>query len=211
MSGLGRAVSAPFRAVANALAPQRATASNVTHVTNNPSSPGFDPSGLQNQIDQLRREAADFSAWRQGRQSALGSEAAQRSTNQQLIEALQRSTSEAARNLTQSQTNLASSLGGLRTDFSGLGQQVTNLGDTVSAQGQDIAGNIEGISGLGAGFDQLSADQKKQVTELFNLAQAGKGVKGVKTSQGITFTQPRGIGTGALNRDALTFGSLNLA
>ena len=242
------------RAVRNIFSPPKPKVTNVTQhtTTANP----FDPSGLQAQIDALKNQASDFSQWRSGRQSALSGEAAQRSQNRALVDALQAQTSQTAAQLggfqnqlggfgNQLASNLAATKG-LQSDFQGLGSQVSGLGnvqqqlrsglttaqaglsglgDTVSGQRSDLAslattlaaqgasldktGTV--LSDLGQGFDQLSAGQRDQIQQLYNLAAQGKGVRGVKTSQGLTFTQPRGVGTGVANRDALTFGSLNLA
>ena len=251
---IGGAVSAPFRAVANVFSPApSASSSNVTNITQ---CSNFDPSGLQAQIDALNRQATDFGAWKTGRQTALGSEAAQRAENRALVDALQSRTSSVADQLAATRSGLGGlqgtvgglqgALGGLQSDFRGLGTQgsglgsvqdqlrsglttaqagLRGLGDTVTGQRGDI-GNLANqlaaqgatidqtgtqLSDLGAGFDRLTTEQRDQISQLYNLAAQGKGVQGVKTSQGLTFTQPRGVGTGALNRDALTFGSLNLA
>ena len=116
---------------------------------------------------------------------------------------------------------IANQQSSLQAQQAGLGQ----LGDTISGQGgalTDIAKALEGqqgqIGGLGTSLEGLTGDysklnqqQQQHIKELFNLAAQGKNVRGVKTSQGLTFTQKPGSGVGGLNRDALTFGSLNLA
>tara|TARA_R100000008_G_C3535221_1_gene141600 strand:+ start:444 stop:896 length:453 start_codon:yes stop_codon:yes gene_type:complete len=75
--------------------------------------------------------------------------------------------------------------------------------------------NIENLqrqgSQMSANFGGLSAQQQQQMKDLYNLAnQAGSGVYGVQTPQGITFTKPKTTGTGSLNRTQLQTGSLNI-
>ena len=108
-------------------------------------------------------------------------------------------------------TSAQAGLSGLGDTVSGQRGQIGDIATQLAAQGATLDATGTQLSDLGAGFDKLTTDQREQISQLYNLAAQGKGVKGVKTSQGLTFTQPRGAGTGALNRDALTFGSLNLA
>ena len=108
-------------------------------------------------------------------------------------------------------TTAQAGLSGLGDTVSGQRSDLASLATTLAAQGASLDKTGTVLSDLGQGFDQLSAGQRDQIQQLYNLAAQGKGVRGVKTSQGLTFTQPRGVGTGVANRDALTFGSLNLA
>tara|TARA_R100000152_G_C6638289_1_gene83734 strand:+ start:137 stop:586 length:450 start_codon:yes stop_codon:yes gene_type:complete len=88
---------------------------------------------------------------------------------------------------------------------------------SLAAMGKDFAAAQEQIKTLQAGtkaltsdFRGLSGDQLQQAKDLFNLSQqAGSGVTGTRTNQGLTFTRPV-AGTGTLNRNALTTGSLNV-
>ena len=89
--------------------------------------------------------------------------------------------------------------------------------DALSALGKDFAISQEQIKQLQAGtkaltsdFRGLSGTQLQQAKELFNLANTeGSGVTGTRTGQGLTFTRPV-VGTGTLNRNELTTGSLNV-
>ena len=91
---------------------------------------------------------------------------------------------------------LQSGLSGLQADFAGASANIENLQRGNQALTSDFAG--------------LSGAQQQQMKDLYNLAQEGKGVQGVKTQAGMTFTKPRVAGTGSLNRNALQTGSLNI-
>ena len=91
---------------------------------------------------------------------------------------------------------LQSGLSGLQADFAGASANIENLQRGQTAMTSDFAG--------------LSGAQQQQMKDLYNLAQEGKGVQGVKTQAGMTFTKPRVSGTGSLNRNALQTGSLNI-
>ena len=91
---------------------------------------------------------------------------------------------------------LRSGISGLQTDFAGAQANIQNLQRGEQALTSDFAG--------------LSGAQQQQMKDLYNLAQEGKGVQGVKTQAGMTFTKPRVSGTGSLNRNALHTGSLNI-
>mgnify|MGYP003118235235 CR=1 FL=1 len=96
--------------------------------------------------------------------------------------------------------------------------QRTKNRDQLAALGQQFAVSQEQIRNLQAGtkaltsdFAGLSGTQLQQAKDLFNLAQTpDSGVTGVRTNQGLTFTKPRTAGTGTLNRNQLTTGSLNV-
>ena len=156
--------------------------------------------GLTGQVGGLGNQLAANIANTQGLQSdfqGLGSQVSGLSNVQQQLRS----------GLTSAQAGLrglGDTVTGQRGDIGDLANQLASQGATLNQTGTELAD-------LGAGFDRLTADQRNQISQLYNLAAQGKGVQGVKTSQGLTFTQPRGVGTGALNRDALTFGSLNLA
>ena len=91
---------------------------------------------------------------------------------------------------------LRSGLSGLQTDFAGAQANIENLQRGSDALTSDFAG--------------LSGAQQQQMKDLYNLAQEGKGVTGVRSQGGLTFTKPRVSGTGSLNRQALQTGSLNI-
>ena len=91
---------------------------------------------------------------------------------------------------------LQSGLGDLRTDFAGAAANIENLQRGEQALTSDFAG--------------LSGAQQQQMKDLYNMAQEGKGVTGVRSQGGLTFTKPRISGTGTLNRNALQTGSLNI-
>ena len=197
-------------------------------------------STLQAQNKQLQQQAAAFGDWREAQKRASAEAAQQRSDLTSLINQLQSSSNQAIDRLTANQAGLGSQLGtfgsqlgDFRGNLSGLGGQVAGLGGQLSGLGSKLEGQISGLkssvqgdvsdlqnqlgaqggqlSKLGAGYEALSDAQKQQINELYALADQGKGVRGVKTSQGLTFTTPRGLGTGGFNRDSLSFGSLNLA
>ena len=108
-------------------------------------------------------------------------------------------------------TKLSDQFSGLGDTLSGQGKDIVSIRDNLLQQGSSIGDLEAGIGKLGADYAALSDSDKKQVNMLYDLAAQGKGVKGVKTSKGLTFTSPRGAGTSGLGRDSLTFGSLNLA
>ena len=91
---------------------------------------------------------------------------------------------------------LRSGLSGLTADFAGAQANIENL--------------QRGDAQLTSDFAGLSGAQQQQMKDLYNLAQEGKGVQGVKTQAGMTFTKPRVAGTGSLNRNQLQTGSLNI-
>ena len=91
---------------------------------------------------------------------------------------------------------LRSGLSGLQADFAGASANIENLQRGSQAMQSDFAG--------------LSGAQQQQMKDLYNLAQEGKGVTGVRSQGGLTFTKPRVSGTGSLNRNALQTGSLNI-
>jgi len=91
---------------------------------------------------------------------------------------------------------LRQGLSGLTADFAGAQANIENL--------------QRGDAQLTSDFAGLSGAQQQQMKDLYNLAQEGKGVQGVKTQAGMTFTKPRVAGTGSLNRNALQTGSLNI-
>ena len=91
---------------------------------------------------------------------------------------------------------LRQGLSGLTADFAGAQANIENL--------------QRGDAQLTSDFAGLSGAQQQQMKDLYNLAQEGKGVQGVKTQAGMTFTKPRVAGTGSLNRHALQTGSLNI-
>jgi len=91
---------------------------------------------------------------------------------------------------------LQSGLSGLTADFAGAQANIENLQRGSDALTSDFAG--------------LSGAQQQQMKDLYNLAQEGKGVTGVRSQGGLTFTKPRVSGTGSLNRQALQTGSLNI-
>ena len=91
---------------------------------------------------------------------------------------------------------LQSGLGDLRTDFAGASANIENLQRGSQAMQTDFAG--------------LSGAQQQQMKDLYNMAQEGKGVTGVRSEGGLTFTKPRVSGTGSLNRNQLQTGSLNI-
>ena len=105
--------------------------------------------------------------------------------------------------------------GGALTDIASVLQnqqgQIGAQGSRIDQQGSTIGGLGSSIQGLTGDYSKLSVKQQQQIKDLYNLAAQGKDVRGVKTSQGLTFTQRPGSGVGGLNRDSLTFGSLNLA
>jgi len=80
----------------------------------------------------------------------------------------------------------------------------------LAAQAANIGNLQSGASGLAADFAGLSAGQQQQMKDLYNLAQSGQGVSGVRTAQGLTFTRPRAAGAGTLNRQQLQTGSLTI-
>ena len=104
---------------------------------------------------------------------------------------------------------------GLQVDIgdtiSGQGGALTDIAKAIEGQQGQITKQQEGLAGLTGDYSKLSQQQQANIKNLFNLAAQGKNVRGVKTSQGLTFTQRPGSGVGGMNRDALTFGSLNLA
>tara|TARA_R100000008_G_C3564893_1_gene158522 strand:- start:92 stop:1240 length:1149 start_codon:yes stop_codon:yes gene_type:complete len=108
-------------------------------------------------------------------------------------------------------TKLSDKFSGLGDTLSGQGKDIVSIRDNLLQQGSSIGDLEAGIGKLGADYAALSDADKQQVNMLYDLAAQGKGVKGVKTSKGLTFTSPRGLGTSGLGRDSLTFGSLNLA
>ena len=89
--------------------------------------------------------------------------------------------------------------------------------DMLASLGADFAVSQEQIKNLQAGtkaltsdFRGLSGSQLQQAKDLFNLSQqAGSGVTGERTYEGLTFTRPK-ANTGTLNRNQLTTGSLNV-
>mgnify|MGYP003115335108 FL=1 len=91
---------------------------------------------------------------------------------------------------------LRTGLSGLQADFAGASANIENLQRGSQAMQSDFAG--------------LSGAQQQQMKDLYNLAQEGKGVTGVRSQGGLTFTKPRVSGTGSLNRNALQTGSLNI-
>lgn len=156
--------------------------------------------GFQNQLGGFGNQLASNLAATQGLQSdfrGLGSQVSGLGNVQQ--------------QLRQGLTTAQAGLSGLGDTVSGQRGQLGDLASQLAAQGATLDQTGTQLGDLGAGFDRLTEGQRAQIQQLYNLAAQGKGVQGVKTSQGLTFTQPRGVGTGALNRDALTFGSLNLA
>ena len=96
--------------------------------------------------------------------------------------------------------------------------QRTKNRDQLAALSKQYAVSQEQIKNLQAGtkaltsdFAGLSGTQLQTAKDLFNLAQKpDSGVTGVRTNQGLTFTKPKTSGTGSLNRQALTTGSLNV-
>ena len=91
---------------------------------------------------------------------------------------------------------LQSGISGLQADFAGASANIENLQRGQTAMTSDFAG--------------LSGAQQQQMKDLYNMAQEGKGVTGVRSEGGLTFTKPRVSGTGSLNRNALQTGSLNI-
>ena len=91
---------------------------------------------------------------------------------------------------------LQSGLAGLQADFAGASANIENLQRGSQAMQSDFAG--------------LSGAQQQQMKDLYNLAQEGRGVTGVRSQGGLTFTKPRVSGTGSLNRNQLQTGSLNI-
>tara|TARA_Y100001973_G_C5150958_1_gene308086 strand:- start:20 stop:469 length:450 start_codon:yes stop_codon:yes gene_type:complete len=91
---------------------------------------------------------------------------------------------------------LRTGLSGLQADFAGARANIENLQRGEQALTSDFAG--------------LSGAQQQQMKDLYNLAQEGKGVTGVRSQGGLTFTKPRVSGTGSLNRNQLQSGSLNI-
>ena len=91
---------------------------------------------------------------------------------------------------------LQSGLSGLQADFAGASANIENL--------------QRGSESLTSDFAGLSGAQQQQMKDLYNMAQEGKGVTGVRSEGGLTFTKPRVSGTGSLNRNALQTGSLNI-
>ena len=88
-------------------------------------------------------------------------------------------------------------LSGLTADFAGAQANIANL----QTQGQGLMSDFAGLSGA----------QQQQMKDLYNLStQAGSGVSGVSTNQGLTFTRPRSSGTGGFNRQQLQTQSLNV-
>lgn len=86
---------------------------------------------------------------------------------------------------------------GLQMSGASLGTELQNLKEAKAAMSADFAG--------------LSGAQQQQMKDLYNLAQTqGSGVSGVKNASGFTFTRPKVIGTGSLNRQQLQTGSLNI-
>ena len=102
-------------------------------------------------------------------------------------------------------------LGDIGDTISGQGGALTDIAKAIEGQQGQITKQQEGLAGLTGDYSKLSQQQQANIKNLFNLAAQGKNVRGVKTSQGLTFTQRPGSGVGGMNRDALTFGSLNLA
>ena len=88
-------------------------------------------------------------------------------------------------------------------------QALGQLSGDYRVQQEQLKQLQQGQSGLTADFRGLSASDAAQAKDLFNLAQAGKGVTGVKSAQGMTFTKPV-VGTKALTRNALQTSSLNV-
>ena len=92
--------------------------------------------------------------------------------------------------------DLQSGLSGLTADFAGAQANIANLQRGEQALTSDFAG--------------LSGAQQQQMKDLYNLASQDKGVTGVRSQGGLTFTKPRAGGTGTLNRQSLQTGSLNI-
>lgn len=175
----------------------RSTASRspVQNITNNPVQGKYDDTGLKNQIAELtkqnellQQQAKDFGEWRQSRIGDLGREAGERATNRALVDQLASRSNQAIDRLGSTQSGFREQLGQLGSAQSGFSEQLGQLGQ---------------------GYENLTDAQKRQINELYNLTQGG-GATGIRTDRGLTFTAPRGMGTGNLNRDSLTFGSLNI-
>ena len=89
--------------------------------------------------------------------------------------------------------------------------QLASLGQQFAVSQEQIRNLQAGTKALTSDFAGLSGQQLQQAKDLFNLAQTpDSGVTGVRTNQGLTFTKPRTAGTGTLNRNQLTTGSLNV-
>ena len=88
-------------------------------------------------------------------------------------------------------------------------QLASRSNQAIDRLGSAQSGFTEQLGQLGQGYENLSDAQKQQINQLYSLTQGG-GATGIRTDRGLTFTAPRGMGTGNLNRDSLTFGSLNI-
>ena len=161
----------------------RSTASRspIQNITNNPVQGQYDDTGLKNQISELTRQNELL----QQQAKDFGD------WRQSRIGDLGREAGERA-------TNRAL-----------VDQLASRSNQAIDRLGQTQSGFTEKLGQLGQGYENLSDAQKQQINQLYSMTQGG-GATGIRTDRGLTFTAPRGMGTGNLNRDSLTFGSLNI-